>query len=539
MHIVKFYVVAAILCLLSAASLQHWYFSVLLAWLGVSLTVVSAAYLFDKPSIFRKRVDGSIPSYISWILFPFLLGAQLYNSWARRNDSVPPIQEIAPNLYLACRLFPSDVNYLKDIGVKGILDATSEFSGLNWSAADDNLAYLNVPILDHHAPHTHDLKQAISWIHNQVVNDRPVVVHCALGRGRSVLIMAAYLLASNLCDDLDEALHFINNTRGTAKLNSKQYRKLSEMAKAGVLKLPRSILLVVNPVSGGGAWQHHKKSITDKLQNKYHVITQLTSVDTSATQIVQKYQNTDLALIVACGGDGTVNEVAAQIINTNTTMAIIPLGTTNALAHVLFGLKSKLAPSGVACDAILQGTSVAIDTALCNNETVLLVAGLGFEQQMISQADRQNKNEDGQMAYIKAFAQAVDNNQSQRYSLSVNGGEVQHIEACSIVVANAAPFTTVLAQGGSEPNVKDGQLDMTIINTHKEIVIPILSLGLKSFIPDCLSNEAIEGVSYQKVESLVIEQTKEFAYVIDGENRRAQRLEIEVNPASLNIMHVS
>ncbi|MFX3748115.1 dual specificity protein phosphatase family protein, partial [Streptococcus suis] len=85
----------------------------------------------------------------------------------------------------------SDIDNLKDNGITAVLDVTCEFDGLEWSSTQENINYLNIPVLDHRAPTSSQLNQAINWIAHHVKNNRRVVVHCALGRGRSVFVMAA------------------------------------------------------------------------------------------------------------------------------------------------------------------------------------------------------------------------------------------------------------------------------------------------------------------------------------------------------------
>ena len=51
--------------------------------------------------------------------------------------------------------------------VKAILDVTAEFDGLDWTAHTEELAYLNVPVLDHQSPTEEDLLNAVNWIENQ------------------------------------------------------------------------------------------------------------------------------------------------------------------------------------------------------------------------------------------------------------------------------------------------------------------------------------------------------------------------------------
>lgn len=537
MFITKYYITGAIVAFLLVATTSYWYFSIFFLWVGLSLAAVSFAYIVDSPAIFRKKQDGSIPMHISWIFYPFLLGTQLYNSWARRNDKVPAIQKISDKLYLACRLFPSDIEYLKNNGVGAILDATAEFSGLNYSSHDENLAYLNIPILDHSAPHKSDLQHAINWIDHQISIGNAVAVHCALGRGRSVLIMAAYLLAKTEFDSLDEVLEHINKIRGTARLNSRQYKKLAKLHENRELSNKQSALIIVNPKAGGGKWKEYSESILQRLSVKYSLTVLKTQKDKSAAEQINKRDLNKFDVVVACGGDGTVNDVASVLINTKAVMAIVPLGTTNALAHVVYGLKSKFDPISDACESIMNGKTMSIDTAICNEDIVLLVVGIGFEEKMVSNAHRKEKDKDGQLAYIKALVSAVGENKSGNFQVSIDNAPTKDIKATSIVVANAAPSTTLLAQGGSQPDFKDGLLDLTIIDTQESIIIPMLALSFRSL--KSANQEEQPGLSnlqYQRVKSISIKSDKPIDYVVDGEVRQSKEISIQINPSSLNLI---
>ena len=57
-------------------------------------------------------------------------------------------------------------------------------------------------------------------------------------------------------------------------------------------------------------------------------------------QLAKEAIETNPDVVIACGGDGTVTEVAGVLVNTDCKLGIIPLGTANALAHVLMGIQS-------------------------------------------------------------------------------------------------------------------------------------------------------------------------------------------------------
>ena len=80
---VKYYIAGALLAFALLLISQSIVLKILLGWTSFSLAAVSSAYIFNYPSLFRKRDDGSIPFYIRWIFVPFLFGSWLYNEYAR------------------------------------------------------------------------------------------------------------------------------------------------------------------------------------------------------------------------------------------------------------------------------------------------------------------------------------------------------------------------------------------------------------------------------------------------------------------------
>jgi diacylglycerol kinase family enzyme len=532
--IVYYYIASAFLAFIAGIYAPNYIYTVPLLWISGSLIAVSTAYVLNRPSIFRKKQDGSIPFYIRWLFIPFLLGAQLYNLWARKHDSVPAIQKIDNNLFIACRLFPSDMDVLHQKGIKAILDVTAEFDGLDWSANDENLAYLNLPVLDHQSPTSEQLVHAINWIDMQIEKNG-VIVHCALGRGRSVFVVAAYLLSKNKDWSIAQALETIQGVRKTAGLSRLQLKALKKAHESGVLFKKENLALIANPVSGGGKWPNAKDEIIQRLSAKYVVSIYETQLDISAAALTKQAILDGHHVLVACGGDGTVAEVANVLIDTNMTLGIIPLGTTNALSHVLHGAATKVFPIAVCCDVIIAEERITIDTATCNDELFLLIASIGLSQKMIASAGRTEKDEGGQLAYIKGFWDAVTLDESIILNITIDGKSTFKIETSSFVVANAAPFSTILAQGGGEPNLADGLLDITWISadvTFTEQVLNLTDLATRNLI----DGKPNANIQCMQGKSVTIESDSSLSYVIDGESREAEKIIIQVKPNSLKVL---
>lgn len=534
MFIIKYYILGAALCLISAYYMPYLILQLLLLWLSLSLTLVSFAYTFDMPSIFRKTQDGKISTWIRWAFIPFLMGARAYNAWARCNDTVPPIQNIQSNLFISRRLFESDLEELSRNNIDCIVDVTAEFVGVESAMTDRSFDYLTIPTLDHKVPSLRKLQHALHWIDVQISLSRSVVIHCALGRGRSVFVVAAYLLSKDDTLSVEEVLEQLNQVRSTAQLNRSQIKVLHAIKSKSKFKLADPTWLIVNPVSGAGKWRLHKQELLRELTKKHRLRIHETTEKLSAKEITEQALSAGVEEIIVGGGDGTVTEVAHQLIHQNTLLGIIPLGTANALCHVLYGVTTKFSPVKNACNAINSGKVRKIDTAQCNEQTILLLLGIGFEQKMIEHAHREEKNAQGQFAYLTGFFNAAISDSTQALNISFDHQDQQTIQANSLVVANIAPFSSVLAHGGKTPEVDDGKLHVSSLDAADTLSerflalsdITLSSLGVK---------ERASIFSHETVEHVEISADQAINYVIDGENFSSEKLVIKINPESLNI----
>jgi YegS/Rv2252/BmrU family lipid kinase len=535
MFITKYYLLGALLFTLLAYIAPNVLTAVISLWIALSLALVSIAYLANKPAIFRKNSDGKIPTYIRWAFIPFLIGVSAYNYFVRKKDAVPPIQKIEDGLYLSRRLLPSDLELLKQQDITAILDVTAEFEGLESSSHKKAFDYLNIPVLDHCSPSTSTLLHAIRWIKSQKADGKSVVIHCALGRGRSVFVLAAYLLTQNNELSVDQVLENINAIRSTANLNKSQRKSLQTFDYMDFDKTNKTLCMVINPVSGGGKWQLYRSEVIRQLTMQYTLQIKTTTPDISAKSLALEAKEQNIETIIVGGGDGTVTEVASVLVNTDIKLGILPLGTANALCHVLYGIKNKLIPVKAACDAILNNHATAIDTVRCNDKLMLLMLGIGFEHEMIDYAERDEKNKDGQLAYLKGFFGALNEGEAQEVSIRVNDGKAQHLTINSLAVANTTPFISLLAQSNGRDSATDGKLHITYIPHSDAAVNRMLSISQLA-LSGVIGNVNTEQVSYIKAKKVELSSDKDIHYVIDGELFTGSQLQIEIEPKSLQVL---
>jgi len=109
--------------------------------------------------------------------------------------------------------------------------------------------------------------------------------------------------------------------------------------------MKEKILFVINPISGNKPKEFITKLLDEKF-NEDHYNTKIifTSFAGEATQIVKQFSKKGYYKVVALGGDGTVNEVASAIVETDAILGIVPLGSVNGLSrHLKIPLKTDKA----------------------------------------------------------------------------------------------------------------------------------------------------------------------------------------------------
>ncbi len=219
----------------------------------------------------------------------------------------------------------------------------------------------------------------------------------------------------------------------------------------------QNVYLIFNPVSGQGDPETELAIIRQEIEAETQLSVLTTTKEVDARQLAEEAIAAGADCIIASGGDGTVSTVAGALLETDTALGIVPRGTANAIAAA-FGIATDIR---TACRTILSGIPRKIDMASCDGKPLILLAGIGLEADVISQANRQLKNKIGTAAYIlSAFRQVRE--------LSVFNVELEtpdkiiKVEASGITVANVAPATSVLAQGPSDVLPYDGLLDVTI-----------------------------------------------------------------------------
>lgn len=528
------YTTASIALLLCGLNLQSTLVKIAFFWAGGVFLYIGLGYFLSFTRLLFKNSKGVIPLPIKLILLPFFLGIYAYNWLARQRSDDPATQMMTPGLYIGRRILPGDIPDLQKKHIDAVLDVTAEFDALNVMLADTDILYRNIPIYDHSTPRLRDLHRAVALVDMWKRENKNVLVHCALGRGRSAMVILAYLIFKHPGVTIRSLLENVQAIRASIAPNFRQLRLLERYKQSPfVAKAKPSACVIVNPTAGSYRGDEMLEEIKDYLQPFYDLDLQLTTPEITAGDIARRAVRAETQLVVAGGGDGTVSAVASALVNTDVALGILPLGTANALANSLYGAANS-SDLKTHCERMAKQRHRKIDTALCNGHTVILLSGIGIESGMISRADSGLKKRWGVLAYVAGAIQELSERQRLDITLRVDGNESE-ISTYSLIVANAAPITSILAQGGGEPVFDDGVLDVTWLehtdDTSNALVsmIELLQSGLQE-------NTNPQYVHHAKGRVIEFSAKQHIPVVIDGEVFEFEQVKIECRPQSLKVV---
>jgi diacylglycerol kinase family enzyme len=163
-------------------------------------------------------------------------------------------------------------------------------------------------------------------------------------------------------------------------------------------------------------------------------------------------------LVFVCGGDGTVMACVTALAGTDVALAVLPAGTGNLLAANL-GLATDTA-TGV--EVALEGGRRRIDVGVVGDQCFAVMAGMGFDAQMLEGTSEKAKKRIGWLAYVGGAAKYL-RDRPMRVIIALDGGTPMRRSPRTVIVGNVGRL-----QGGvrllsaAEPD--DGRLDVAILS---------------------------------------------------------------------------
>ena len=192
----------------------------------------------------------------------------------------------------------------------------------------------------------------------------------------------------------------------------------------------------------------------------------ITKEDGDAQRQAREAVGRGVDVVAACGGDGTVMEVANGLLGSTVPLAILPAGTANVMA-VELGVPRNLEQ---AASLILSADTVRrrIDVGETDDFVFLLRLGIGLEATLIMNADREFKNRFGILSYpLSAIQSAMTNATVAHYRITVDG-ETHEADGVSCMVANSGMVGVGDVTVSQSMDVEDGLLNVVVLRAGSD-----------------------------------------------------------------------
>jgi hypothetical protein len=206
--------------------------------------------------------------------------------------------------------------------------------------------------------------------------------------------------------------------------------KLADLTAAG--PYAGRTLIIVNPYAGHEEPARLRRTLGGafaELDAPFDLVA--TQHAGHAADLARDAANLGYRAVAACGGDGTLAEVASGLAGSNTPLAVLPRGTANQVAQNL-GIPLDLTQ---AVDVAVNGRITSIDIGRIGDRAFALVAGAGFDAAVMTAATREMKERWGFAAYVYAAVKQTLTATPRRFHLTVDDRQLE-VDAVSVMAAN-------------------------------------------------------------------------------------------------------
>ncbi len=270
----------------------------------------------------------------------------------------------------------------------------------------------------------------------------------------------------------------------------------------------KHIHFIVNPISGKGKHAISTVFLSQYFDiEKYTVTIKFSEYKKHAIQLTQESINENATIIVACGGDGTISEVASCLVNTTVILGIIPLGSGNGLASNLKISKNIKE----AIQKIINQNVEKIDVGKFNDNYFFSNCGIGFDAKVVRHYE--NSKNRRLLSYIKASLKSLK--------------EIDYKTTINITIDDKnltlKPFMVFISNSNElgyhvsltpKASLQDGLLDVLLISKLSKL--KMLLFGLLILVK---KHHKLKEVKSFKTKSLhlQLEEGHSFHSQIDGE----------------------
>ena len=281
---------------------------------------------------------------------------------------------------------------------------------------------------------------------------------------------------------------------------------------------------IINPVSGVGSKWGVPRMLAKLAEEKQQTLKlSFTEYPGHAGELAALALQQGAKYILAVGGDGTVNEVAAAMMHSDAVLGIIPKGSGNGLARELhISMDTKRA-----IEVISKGFVSTIDACKANGRVFFTTCGVGFDAAVSHKFAGEKRR--GSLTYVKSTVEEYLQYKPEVYELFVENEAIRE-EAFLVVCANASQYGNN-AYIAPHANIQDGKMDITILSPFTPLDIP--SLAFQLFTKQIDKNSKIQVI---RATQLSIVRQNHGMMHLDGEPvMSGNRIDVSIIPKALKV----
>jgi diacylglycerol kinase (ATP) len=313
--------------------------------------------------------------------------------------------------------------------------------------------------------------------------------------------------------------------------------------------------LIYNAHAGHGIAQRDLDAVTDYLErNGWALGVQRTHTPRDATALARRAAAQGVDVVIAAGGDGTVNEVVNGLIGSDTALGVLPVGTSNVwalqmgiptlsplgpaagLARLMVDLEERIErplPRNYhrsvlfnAARVLVEGEHRAVDVGKVNDRHFLLWAGIGLDAEVTIRVSPKDKKAFGPWAFVGSALDVVREYRSTDVRLTLDG-VVRQTRTSLIVISNVQLYGGVLPIG-ARASVDDGVLDVCVFKGEGLLnyVQQILKVVARQHVEDAT-------IEYYQCKELVVEASDALPVHVDDEPFAVTPVMVSAVPGAL------
>jgi diacylglycerol kinase (ATP) len=311
------------------------------------------------------------------------------------------------------------------------------------------------------------------------------------------------------------------------EIQERHMRKNSSQEAPAALRTHCSAVMIVNPTSGSYIYHRHQlvEAIAFLRHAGWKIEFRLTKEASDAGRVAREAVEQNADVVIAVGGDGTINEVIQQLAGSETALGVLPIGTVNVWAREI-NIPLDIAH---AREVLLYGTTRSIDLGKVNDRYFLLMAGIGFDAEVARAIEKKPIKRLGVLGYLLVGTWLGLGYESFRVYLTINRHLVKK-NALQVVVGNTQLYGGTIKYTW-QAKCDDGLLDVCIV--RKRSMLGRIVVGLDFLLR---REQRRQWVSYEKCEAVEVRTRKPIAIQVDGDSMGYTPAKITIAPRALKVI---